>query len=109
MICVVLIFDYGWLKHSEELEHFLSLAKNDYLIQTLRRKPLSLEKGERIYNFWKINFQISVKKPKTLLISLLRRLKPRGIKLHAHRKKKTVICIRIISDSMAQKFHLVHL
>lgn len=60
MICVVLIFNYGWLKHSEELEHFLSLAKNDYLIQTLRRKPLSLEKGERIYNFWKINSQISV-------------------------------------------------
>ena len=38
----------------------MSLAKNDYLIETLHRKLWSLEKGERIYNFWKMNSQVNV-------------------------------------------------
>ena len=49
-----------WLKDRDELVGFLEYSSSDVLETPQGRRHQSFEEQERAYNFWKLNFQISI-------------------------------------------------
>ena len=49
-----------WLKDREELFLFLQFASNDYIFTPRGRSFLSVEERQRVYDFWKLNSEVTV-------------------------------------------------
>ena len=49
-----------WLKDREELFLFLQFASNDDTFTPRGRRFLSVEERQRVYDFWKLNSEVSV-------------------------------------------------
>ena len=105
-----------WLKNREELLLFLEFASNDDIFTPCGRRLLSVEERQRVYDFWKLNSEVSVHRSNDhhLVKINLENVRPqvadleddnislintkRGEKEQAHKRVATKYCKTLHSD-----------